>query len=73
MKKLQILLAASALIVLSGCEVTVDTQYPDYTVEAQPELVWELNKETGSYEHKEDVNYKIIVKEKAYKLPDFES
>ena len=73
MKKLQILLAASALIILSGCEVTVDTQYPDYTVEAQPELVWELNKETGSYEQKEDVNYQIIVKEKAYKLPDFES
>lgn len=73
MKKLHILLAASALIGLSGCEVTVDTQYPDYTVEAQPELVWELNKETGLIEQKEDMSYKIIVKEKEYQLPDFES
>jgi len=73
MKKLNILIAISAIVGLSACEMTVNTEYPDYTIEAQPELIWEVNKETGLIEQKEDMGYKVIIKEKEYQLPDFES
>ncbi|SFD28554.1 hypothetical protein [Pseudoalteromonas denitrificans] len=63
MKFMNIFIATFALTSLTACEMTVTTESFDYSIEEQPELVWELNQETGHIEQKEEITY--VIKEKS--------